>query len=199
MLGKSLRYDVKRLDKTLFLEGKASVQQVSADEIGLGMEILFEQHRRRWHKRFQPGVFLSHKVQRFHREWAEKAIREGWLWLSILRYEGNPIGAIYAMTAHDTCFYYQAGFDPAHGSISPGTLLVASTIRRAIVEGKRSFDFLRGDEPYKRRWKPQHVLTNRRFVFAKRGIRGEIGSSWNMAGSRVESRVRARLEGKGLL
>lgn len=198
MLGKSLRYDVRKLDKSIFKEGKATVDPVTEDEVALGMDILFEQHRLRWRKRGLPGAFLG-KSQRFHHEWASRAIREGYLWLSILRREGSPIGAIYGMTAHRTCYYYQAGFDPAHGAISPGTLLVASTIRRAIEEGKTSFDFMRGDEPYKRRWKPQHVLANRRFVVAKPGFRGGAGGSWNLAGSRVESRVRARLEGKGLL
>lgn len=197
-LGKSLRYDVRRLDKTLFKEGKATVQQVREDEIGLGMDVLFEQHKMRWRKRGLPGAFLGRGI-RFHKEWAHHAVRQGWLWLSILRLEGRPIGAIYAMTAQSTCFYYQAGFDPTQGSISPGTLLVASTLRRAIEEGKAHFDFMRGDEPYKRRWKPQHALTNRRFVYARKSLRGEMGRKWNLAGSRVESRVRARLEGKGLL
>jgi CelD/BcsL family acetyltransferase involved in cellulose biosynthesis len=197
MLGKSLRYDVRKLDKTLFKEGKATVQQVTPDEVGLGMDILFEQHRMRWRKRGLPGAFLG-KAVRFHKEWADRAVREGWLWLSILRLEGQPIGAIYAMSAHETCYFYQAGFDPSHGSISPGTLLVASTIRRAIEEGKAHFDFMRGDEPYKRRWKPQHALANRRIVLARPGLRGEVGLSWNLAGSKVERRVRERLEGKGL-
>ncbi|HEY0867109.1 MAG TPA: GNAT family N-acetyltransferase [Fimbriimonas sp.] len=198
MLGKSLRYDVRKLDKSLFKEGKAAVEPVGPGEIDLGMDILFEQHRLRWRKRGLPGAFLGRAI-RFHKEWAQGAATAGWLRLSILRFEGNPIGAIYAMAAHNTCFYYQAGFDPAHGSISPGTLLVATTIRRAIEDGIRHFDFMRGDEPYKRRWKPQHVLKNRRFVFARPGFRGELGRSWNLAGSKVENRIRQRLEGKGLL
>lgn len=197
-LGKSLRYDVRRLDKTLFKEGKAVVRPVSSETIGQGLDILFEQHKLRWRKRGLPGAFLG-RSQQFHHAWARLAIERGWLWLSILEFEQQPIGAIYAMRLHDCCYYYQAGFDPSRGSISPGTLLVASTIKRAIEEGATKFDFLRGDEPYKRRWKPQHEFNNMRLMLHLNKGRGNMGRKWNEFGSRVEKRVRDRLEGKGLL
>ena len=197
-LSKSLRYDVRRLEKSLFREGRASVDPVTEDEVGRGLDILFEQHKMRWRKRGLPGAFLS-RAQRFHHDWASMAIQKGWLWLSILRLDSEPVGAIYAMRKGATCYYYQAGFDPEKGSISPGTLLVAATIRRAIEEGLEHFDFLRGDEPYKRRWKPQHELKNYRILRPCNLHRGGIGASWNEAGGKVEARIRARLEGRGIL
>lgn len=197
-LGKSLRYDVKRLDKDLFKTGRAVIEQVSEDGIDEGMDRLFETHRKRWRKRGLPGAFLG-RAEAFHKEWAHLAARKGYLWLSLLRVDGETIGAIYAMTLGSACYYYQAGFDPAKGSISPGTLLVAHSIRRAIEEGKTTFDFLRGDEPYKMRWKPQQVLANLRLMRAVTPVAGRAGLRWNGAGSVLESRVRARLEGRGLL
>lgn len=197
-LGKSLRYDVRRLEKTLFKEDRATVEQVTEDQIGMGLDILFDQHKKRWRKRGLPGAFIG-RSQSFHHDWSSQAIKQGWLWLSILKLDGAPIGAIYAMRLGSTCYYYQAGFDPAQSSISPGTLLVAATIRRAIEEGVQHFDFLRGDEPYKRRWKPQHELKNYRILYSKTPHRGGMGASWNEAGSKVEAKIRARLEGKSLI
>lgn len=200
MLGKSLRYDVRKLDKTAFKEGRASVQQFTPEDVQTGMDIFFDLHSRRWKKRgqFWGGAFMGRSVQ-FHRAWAEEASRNGWLWLSVLRWDDQPIGAIYAMNSGDTTFFYQSGFDPTMSAVSPGTLLVAYTIRRSIEEGKKHFDFMRGDEPYKRRWKPQHVLKNHRFLFPTHGGLGKLGSAWNEMGSRVEKQVRAKLEGKGLI
>jgi CelD/BcsL family acetyltransferase involved in cellulose biosynthesis len=198
MLGKSLRYDVRRLDKSLFNEGRAKVELVDESNIGLGLDILFDQHKKRWRKRGLPGAFLG-KTQDFHHLWASLAVREGWLQLGILSLDGSPIGAIYGMAMGDSVYFYQAGFDPAHKAVSPGTLLVASLIKRAITDGRKHFDFLRGDEPYKRRWKPQREHQNLRKVVAVRGPMGEIGARWNLLGSRVEARIRARLEGKGLV
>lgn len=198
MLGKSLRYDVKRLDKDLFKTGRAQVLQVGEDDIDEGMTILFETHKKRWRKRGLPGAFIG-RAEAFHKEWAHLAAARGYLWLSLLKIDGETIGAIYAMTLGSACYYYQAGFDPTKGSISPGTLLVAATIKRAIEEGKDIFDFLRGDEPYKMRWKAQKVLANRRYLRAITPVAGQLGLRWNGAGSVVESRVRARLEGRGIL
>lgn len=197
-LGKSLRYDVRRLDKSLFSEGRAKVEMVDESNISAGLDILFEQHKKRWRKRGLPGAFLG-KTQNFHHYWGRQAIKNGWLQLGILFLDGNPIGAIYGMTMRDTVFFYQAGFDPAQKAVSPGTLLVASLIRKAISDGKRHFDFLRGDEPYKRRWKPQREHRNLRKVIAVRGPMGDLGAHWNLLGSRVEAKIRARLEGKGLV
>jgi CelD/BcsL family acetyltransferase involved in cellulose biosynthesis len=199
-LGKSLRYDVRKLDKSLFQSGQASIEPVPLQETEKGMDILFEQHKKRWQaKQALIGGLALASAGKFHKEWASKANANGWLWLSVLNFEGEPIGAIYGMTLGDTVYYYQAGFDPSKAAVSPGTLLVAATIRRAIEEGKQHFDFMRGDEPYKRRWKPQHVLRNLRFLAPAHGMLGRVGTQWNQVGSRVESRVRARLEGKGLL
>jgi CelD/BcsL family acetyltransferase involved in cellulose biosynthesis len=197
-LGKSLRYDVRKLEKSLFKEGRASVMVVEEDRIGEGLDILFDQHKKRWRKRGLPGAFIG-RAQAFHHDWGRKAIARGWLGLGILKFEDHPIGAIYTMSMGPSTFFYQAGFDPAHKTISPGTLLVASMIKRAIEEGRDHFDFLRGDEPYKRRWKPQREHKNYRRISAVGGPTGQLGARWNLLGSRIESKIRERLEGKGLL
>ena len=48
--------------------------------------------------------------------------------------------------------YYNAGVDPDARDLSPGVVLIARYIERALAAGKRRFDFLRGDEPYKYEW-----------------------------------------------
>jgi len=193
MLGKSLRYDVRKLDKTLFTTGKAHIQYATAEDVSQGMDVLFDQHKRRWRKRWQPGAFTA-KGQRFHHEWASLAIKKGWLRLGVLHYKSKPIGAIYAMALGNTTYFYQAGMDPEFSSVSPGTLLVANTIRQSIEEGRLRFDFMRGDEGYKRRWKPQHALENRRLLVPTRGGVGRLGAKWNLKASEIEAKVRAKLE-----
>lgn len=198
-LNKSLRFDVRKLDKELFISGRAFIEEVGLAELDRAMETFFETHRKRWRKRGLPGAFVGSRSERFHREWGELAARNGWLWMAILHFDGNAVGVIYAMRLGSTCFYYQAGMDPAASAISPGSLLVGHTIRRAITEGLSTFDFLRGDEPYKRRWKPQHEYKNLRFIVRSGGLMGKMGEAWNEAGSKVEEKVRARLEGGSLL
>ncbi|MCX7799695.1 MAG: GNAT family N-acetyltransferase [Fimbriimonadales bacterium] len=198
-LGKSLRYDARRLDRGEFASGAARVRFVGPDETDHGMEVLLATHRKRWRDRGLPGAFVGRRSEAFHRQWARAASERGWLRLGVLEFEGQAIGAIYAMAVGGACYFYQCGFDPSRKSLSPGTLLVAATIRHAIGEGLRTFDFLRGDEPYKRRWKPQNVFANVRWLLPKSGLAGAVARGWNRAGWRIEERLRARLEGRGLV
>jgi len=50
--------------------------------------------------------------------------------------------------------YYQAGWAPESplAQHSPAVVLMAHSIRDAIAEGRRYYEFLRGDEAYKSRW-----------------------------------------------
>lgn len=198
-LNKSLRYDVRKLDKELFKSGRARIEEITEENLQRGLDTFFETHKQRWRKRGLPGAFVGGRKEAFHRDWALRAIRNGWLWLGVLHYDGRAVGTIYAMQLGSTCYYYQAGMDPSASSISPGSLLVGHTIRKAIQEGLTTFDFLRGDEPYKRRWKPQHEYKNLRVITTSKGIWGKVGQAWNDVGGKIENRVRARLEGRGLL
>lgn len=197
-LGKSLRYDARRLERKAGAED-LRVFEPSNDEVPAAMERLFTLHGSRWRRRGMPGAFAGRRIRGFHLDWCSQAARAGMLRLSLLLHEGRPIGAIYAMAVGRTWYFYQAGFAPVTKALSPGTLLVASAIRRAIEEGAATFDFLRGDEPYKRRWKPQRVVANLRLLRTDGSALGRLGLSWNGAGSRVERRLRERLEGRGLV
>lgn len=190
-LSKSLRYDVRRLERS------EAFRIIEPDDPAQALDVLFDLHVKRWRSRGLPGVF-SRRVRRFHEQWAHLAMPKGWLRLKVLEHEGVPIGAIYAMTQGGRCYYYQAGMDPAASNLSPGTLLVAATIHHAIEEGVTTFDFCRGDEPYKRRWKPQTVAVNQRLLFATSQGRGRLGERWNRMAWRIEERLRERFEGGSL-
>lgn len=62
---------------------------------------------------------------------------------------------IFAALAFDdgeTCYLYNAGMDPTAAELSPGVTGTAAYLRDRLEAGRRRFDFLRGDEPYKYEW-----------------------------------------------
>jgi CelD/BcsL family acetyltransferase involved in cellulose biosynthesis len=62
---------------------------------------------------------------------------------------------IFAGMAFDdghTCYLYNAGMDPDASELSPGISGTAEYLRNRIEAGRRRFDFLRGNEPYKYEW-----------------------------------------------
>ncbi len=196
-LSKSLRYEVKRLGKPTYSAGIATAE--SPEQAVQYLQDFFGLHARRWHKRGLPGAFASRRIRAFHEAFVADAVRHDELRLSVLFHEGTVVGAVYAMKARTGTYFYQSGFEPAAKSLSPGTVLVAHSIRRAFEDGCAVFDFLRGDEPYKLRWKPQSTYANVRLIRSLGGVRGSAGQKMNRVGSRIESTIRRRLEGRGLL
>lgn len=194
-LGKSLRYDIRQ-SRRGDRRGVA-LNDCNDENVLGGINAFFDLHQRRWRARGLPGAFFKRSMA-FHREWAVEAARKGWLRLSLLINHGQPIGAIYGMILGESTYYYQAGFDPDHRKLGPGTTLIAHLIDRAIQDGCTHFDLMRGDEPYKNRWKPTQMVRNLRYVSPGRTRLGQIGSDWNQFSSRVEAQLRQRLEGKGL-
>jgi CelD/BcsL family acetyltransferase involved in cellulose biosynthesis len=69
--------------------------------------------------------------------------------LVVLYLEGQPAAVEYGFLGDKTIFHYQCGFDPAFADAQPGWISLAATLRWAIGAGYRTFDMLRGDEPYK--------------------------------------------------
>lgn len=196
-LSKSLRYDVKRLDRMAV--GQAQIHLAHRQNAEAMFLEFLSHHQARWKRRGLPGAFVGKRRKNFHREWVVRAAEAGILRLGSLRVDGNSVGAIYAMAWGKSCYFYQSGFDPAYKSLSPGTLLVADAIRRSIDEGLEVFDFLRGDEPYKRRWKPQNVEKNLRYLSAAPTLPGRLALAASGTGFKLEGRLRARFEGRGLV
>ncbi|WP_146616463.1 GNAT family N-acetyltransferase [Kitasatospora sp. SolWspMP-SS2h] len=62
------------------------------------------------------------------------------------------VGVLYGFRWADRFAYYQTGWDPRFAADSLGTALVDAAIRACAAEGVRTFDFLRGAEPYKYRF-----------------------------------------------
>jgi hypothetical protein len=68
-----------------------------------------------------------------------------------------------------TCYFYNAGMAPGARALAPGVIGTAAYIRDRQAAGRRRFDFLRGNEPYKYEWgavdEPVH-----RLLVTRRGV-----------------------------
>lgn len=116
------------------------------------LDALFARHGERWHERSRPGIFADADVRRFHHASAPELLAAGVLRLHVLSVGDTIVGVQYVLIGEGRAFSYIAGFDPAWKHVSPGTLLMAYAIERAIDDGAAVFDLLRGAEPYKYAW-----------------------------------------------
>lgn len=189
-LSSSLRSDLKKGAKL-----GASFRLSSLETIEQDLQAFFTFHRQRWNKKFLPGSFFQPSIRAFHSWWAKKALEQDLLRFWNLEVDGRRIGCLYAMKSGTRTYFYQSGFDPAESSLSPGSLLVGQAIRSAIEDGCLEFDMLRGDEPYKRRWKPTHTESNDRYIQFGTGVRAQLARHWLQRAMKVEDSLRERFEG----
>ncbi|MDB4957605.1 MAG: glycosyl transferase group 1 [Myxococcales bacterium] len=113
---------------------------------------LFALHRARWAAKGERGVLDDPALERFHREAAAALHARRLLRLVGLRIEGRLAAVLYGFFDHGRFLFYLSGFEPELSSISPGRLVIAHAIERAVDEGAFEFDFLRGRETYKYEW-----------------------------------------------
>ena len=70
-------------------------------------------------------------------------------------------------------------------------MLTAHAIKQAISEGCTEFDFLRGDEPYKRRWLPESRTNARLLLSHRRSVRSHTMLRLNRLENFVEHKAKA--------
>jgi len=167
--GKKTRSNIGYYDRALQKVFHVEVGVVSREtELDPEMTRLFDLHQRRWNQRWMPGVFGSGRVRRFHRDAARALLGQNALRLYSLKLDGETQASLYCFAFGDRTCYYQGGFEPTLAKWSLGTVLTARVLQDAIAEGRTTFDFLRGDEPYKAKW-TQTACVNRRRLLAKQG------------------------------
>src|SRR5881396_2299089 len=108
---------------------------------------------------------------RLHLQFARAMAQRQQLWLTTLDLDGKPAAAWYGFASGDTVYFYQGGRDPRWERESVGLVLMGIMIQRAIERGYRAFNFLRGDDGYKRQWTASRRKTGEAVVF-RSGWRG---------------------------
>lgn len=94
-------------------------------------------------------AFMQGPMERFFRELCASLESADMLWIATLREGGRPVAGMMQIRYAGVAHLYNSGYDPAASSLSPGLVLIARCIERAIEDGFREYDFLRGTERYK--------------------------------------------------
>jgi CelD/BcsL family acetyltransferase involved in cellulose biosynthesis len=127
------------------------------EEFDRGWGIFWDLHQRRRQSLGEKGCFVSERFSGFHAEVARRFFDMGRLRLHWVELEGVPVAVDYAFIGDGIVYCYQSGMDPRYQDAQPGWLDWTASIRRAIEQGFRAFDFLRGDEPYKATWRAEPI------------------------------------------
>jgi len=100
----------------------------------------------------------------------------GFAWMDSIERDDEALGSALNFVHGDSVYFYMGGFDDTAQKLRPGSALFALVIQRCIDGGYAEYDFLRGAEPYKYRWRARDVLTQRVVIYPRGLIRGHLAS-----------------------
>ncbi|HZQ18392.1 MAG TPA: GNAT family N-acetyltransferase [Terriglobales bacterium] len=161
LLSKRQRANLRNAGSRLKRAGESRFEVAVQDTLPEFLSELFRLHASRWSQAGQPGVLADERLKAFHEKVAPKLLAMGHLRLYRLSLKQRTIAVVYALADRSTVFCYLQGFDPQFAFVSPGTQLMFFAIQDAVRLGSRKFDFLRGEEDYKRHWRAQTEITYR--------------------------------------
>ena len=153
-LDKKARHEIRRKLRRAAKVGELTIE-ISAPTTE-AIDAFIELHRMRFG---DGGLFPNNpggeRSRRFVHRLAELEQAEGdggQLHVALVRCGGRLVFAAVAFDDGTTSFLYNAGMDPSAANVSPGVTGTAEYFRNRLAAGRRRFDFLRGNEPYKYEW-----------------------------------------------
>jgi CelD/BcsL family acetyltransferase involved in cellulose biosynthesis len=163
-LSPNRRQVLRRKERSLRREHAVAITDYDEGRLDEGWGHLMALHEQRWDGA-GGGAFRDPRSERLQRRFAGEMARQKRLWLSTLDVDGLPAAAWYGFTSDDTVYFYQGGRDPQWERESVGLVLMGIMIQRAIDRGYRTFNFLRGDDGYKRQWTQSQRQTRETVIF----------------------------------
>ena len=152
-LGREHRYAVRRASRALSARFSVELESVGTERARRSaMGILAQLHESRWRGERSVTAFRTPALVAFHDEASRRFLERGALRLFVLRVDDRPVAALYGFVHGGRFHFYQSGYDPEFASWSVGLATMAASIRAAIQEGARVYDFLHGAERYKFHW-----------------------------------------------
>jgi CelD/BcsL family acetyltransferase involved in cellulose biosynthesis len=101
--------------------------------------------------RADKAKFMNPQMNSYFRSLARLMAQAGLLRLFILDVDNQPAAAVLGFEHDATVYLYNNGYDTRFRKLSVGHLSKVLSIKQSIEEGKRKYDFLKGNEKYKQR------------------------------------------------
>jgi len=164
-----------------------STKDTSFDELWPTFVLL---HQLRRQMLGQSGCFADPDFHAFLRNAMRELIESGHAEIIQICHDGMPLASMLLLNDGETVYMYQSGSCDKRAALEPGYQMAACAIQRAIAQGFKTFDFLRGDEPYKARWNTTRVPLSR-VKFIPRTLTAQLKHSLWLTGRSLKGHVLA--------
>ena len=93
--------------------------------------------------------FMSEKIKEYFKDLMSQQKRDWQVHLCFLKMKERVVAGLMTFENSEEVWLYNSGFDPEYRYYSVGLVLKAFRLKKAIEQGKKKYDFLRGGERYK--------------------------------------------------
>jgi tetratricopeptide (TPR) repeat protein len=167
-LSSNTRQKMRRFLRKLENSGEFRITHADETTVKRDIEILLEFWRIKWIPRkgnLVPGLIRSNRLL------FRDAFESGTLFLPVLWHGDRPLSAlaIFVDEVKKSMLFHMVGRDETADVIPTGLVLHGHCIRYAIERGFRTYDFLRGNEPYKYSFGVRDTILNCTLVRTKTG------------------------------
>lgn len=143
--------------------------------------------------------FIDDNYRDFHKRSCHRILRDGHLRLTFLTVDGERLAFAYQYDYMGKRFFYQTGFDRKWIKQSVGFVLLGYEIEDAVNRGYTTFEFLRGNEPYKYEWGNVSERRLKAFKLYTRGFTGAAHYCFDSAYMVARNTAKSILQGTGLM
>ncbi|NNE01489.1 MAG: GNAT family N-acetyltransferase [Pirellulaceae bacterium] len=133
----------------------------SIDEALSSLDALIDLHQRRWNSVGEAGSYASAAFREFIVDCTTDFCSRGRLHLPTLTFQGRPVSSeLHFVGGNRRLYCYSSGYDIQQTELEPGRILTVETLHDLYRLDFDGIDYLRGDEPYKKRMSaaPTRVL-----------------------------------------
>lgn len=150
------RYNIKSRQTKLYEQFGVKYIACNPSQIFEGLKTLFHLHELRAKRKDIMSTFKGPHLFNFHYALSQRISKHDWIWLRFLKTKEEIISVAYGIQYGKHLFYYQIGLNPEWERYGPGAVLIYEVIQEAFSRNYKEFDFLRGNEEYKKTWTQNH-------------------------------------------
>ena len=147
------RQQIRRSDRFYAAGGGITIKRAETPAAAHAMlDAMADLHQASWVARGQPGSFATPFFARFHHALIDTAFRDEQIMLMAVCGAGTVIGILYNFSFRGRVLAYQSGLDHVAAGVQGKSGLTChhAAIRDALTRGFDSYEFLAGDDRYKR-------------------------------------------------
>jgi CelD/BcsL family acetyltransferase involved in cellulose biosynthesis len=146
-LTKKDRHEVRR--KMRRLEQAGATRFYSVTEKDKILQVLPDFFRLFKLSQGEKAGFMTERRKAFFEALTDSLGEADYIKLYYLELDGIRVSYVICFDYQNELYLYNSAYDPAFSSVNVGLLLKLYCLQESIAEGKRRFDFLRGNERYK--------------------------------------------------